>query len=311
MVPLLTKKWAYYNDNDPRVCAWVRELIKADLIAPGEVDERSITDVQPADLMGFRQVHMFCGIGGWSYALRLAGWSDERAVWTGSCPCQPWSTAGKGAGADDPRDLWYAWFRLIRKRRPAVVFGEQVASGAAWSWIDRVCHDMEHIHYAVGAIDLPAASIGAPHIRQRLWFVADANGDGRDWERVRLQQRQSREAGPETTRCRIDALADSSSQGLQVGQEPKDGRRDLLERRQGGQAPTAKRAETPWSGAVWERGADGMQRAVKPGLRVMAHGVPGRVGQIRGFGNAIVPAVAAEIIAAYMDITDRVGTERQ
>jgi len=129
---------AYYNENDPFAAAWLRELIKAGLIADGEVDERSIVDVSPDDLRGFVQCHFFAGIGGWSYALRLAGWPDDRAVWTGSCPCQPFSSAGKGDGADDSRHLWPAWFRLIAECRPVAVFGEQVASADGLGWLDRV-----------------------------------------------------------------------------------------------------------------------------------------------------------------------------
>jgi len=55
---------AYYNEFDPKAAEWLRELIRAGLIAPGEVDERSIEDVTPADLAGFRQCHFFAGIGG-------------------------------------------------------------------------------------------------------------------------------------------------------------------------------------------------------------------------------------------------------
>lgn len=89
---------AYYSDNDPKVCAWLRELIKRGLIADGDVDERSICDVKADDVRGYSQCHFFAGGGGWSLALRLAGWPDDRPVWTGSCPCQPWSNANVWQG---------------------------------------------------------------------------------------------------------------------------------------------------------------------------------------------------------------------
>ena len=63
----------YYNDADPVACSWLRELISAGRLPDGEVDGRSILDVEPTDLRGFSQCHFFAGIGGWPYALRLAG----------------------------------------------------------------------------------------------------------------------------------------------------------------------------------------------------------------------------------------------
>ena len=117
---------AYYNENDAKKAAWLQELIRAGVVADGEVDERSIQEVQPQDLRGFRQCHFFAGIGVWSYALRLAEWPDDRPVWTGSCPCPSFSAAGKGRGFNDPRHLWPDWYRLIRKCQPATIFGEQV-----------------------------------------------------------------------------------------------------------------------------------------------------------------------------------------
>ena len=166
---------AYYNENDPFAAQWLRELIKAGLIADGEVDERDIRDVQPADVRGFTQCHFFAGIGGWSAALRLAGWPDDRRVWTGSCPCQPWSVAGSGEGTNDPRHLWPAWFRLIELCRPSTIFGEQTASEDGRYWLDLVYVDLEARDYAIAAANLPAASQGAPHARARLWFVANTN----------------------------------------------------------------------------------------------------------------------------------------
>src|ERR1700722_6181574 len=166
---------AYYNEIDPKKAAWLRELISRGIIAPGDVDERSIADVRPADLAGYSQCHFFAGVGIWSYALRLAGWPDEREAWTGSCPCQPLSAAGKGEAFDDERHLWPVWFPLIEARRPVVCFGEQVASIDGLAWLDLVQSDLDDAGYTCGAVDLCAAGFGAPHRRQRLYWVADSN----------------------------------------------------------------------------------------------------------------------------------------
>ena len=164
---------AYYNEFDPYAAQWLRNLIAAGHIAPGDVDSRSIEDVKPSDLTGYAQCHFFAGIGVWSYALRRAGWSDSRPVWTGSCPCQPFSAAGKRNGFSDERHLWPAWFHLISQCQPPALFGEQVASKDGLSWLDVVLTDLEAAGYARGAVDLCAAGVGAPHIRQRLWLFAE------------------------------------------------------------------------------------------------------------------------------------------
>ena len=169
------QKWAYYNEIDPYAAEWLRSLIRSGHIADGIVDERSISDVRPDELQEFTQCHFFAGIGVWSYALRSAGWEDDRPVWTGSCPCQPFSNAGSRKGVDDKRHLWPHWFHLIEQCRPSTVFGEQVASKDGLGWIDLVQADMEGADYAIGSFDLCSASFGAPHIRQRLWFVADTD----------------------------------------------------------------------------------------------------------------------------------------
>ena len=169
------QKWAYYNEIDPYAAEWLRSLIRSGHIADGIVDERSISDVRPDELQEFTQCHFFAGIGVWSYALRSAGWEDDRPVWTGSCPCQPFSNAGSRKGVTDERHLWPHWFHLIEQCRPPTVFGEQVASKDGLGWIDLVQADMEGADYAIGAFDLCSAGFGAPHIRQRLWFVADTD----------------------------------------------------------------------------------------------------------------------------------------
>lgn len=163
---------AYYNEIDPYAAQWLRNLIAAGHILDGDVDERSITDVQPMDLKGYTQCHFFAGIAGWSYALQLAGWPDDRPVWTGSCPCQPFSVAGLQKGRDDDRHLWPHFFRLIRECRPETVMGEQVAGKAGYAWLDEVRSDLESEDYACDGVDIPACAVNAPHTRQRLYWAA-------------------------------------------------------------------------------------------------------------------------------------------
>src|SRR5580693_3622988 len=170
----------WYNEIDPYAAQWLRNLIQKQLIPPGTVDERPIQDVKPADLVLFTQCHFFAGIGGWPLALCLANFPADRTVWTGSCPCQPFSAAGKSIGFADERHLWPFWFHLVEQCEPPIILGEQVASKPGLAWFDLVQADLESADYAVGSADLCAAGVGAPHIRQRLWFVADACGE-RAW----------------------------------------------------------------------------------------------------------------------------------
>lgn len=332
---------AYYNEHDPFAAAWLRELITAGHIAAGDVDERSIIDVRPDDLRGYTQAHFFAGIGGWSYALRLAGWPDDRPVWTGSCPCQPFSSAGKQAGTDDPRHLWPAWFRLIRECRPHVVFGEQVEAAINHGWLDLVCDDLEREGYAVGAVGLPAASVGAPHIRQRLWFVADRAEQGREPGRASKEGNGRDSAREQSGRfCTAGELADGDRRRCEqqpqqygdtaqdsadwyprgphagrcgelgdVGHAEQSGLEGLAGDGDGSHEPGRKHtcaarpvAASGWSDLEWLACRDGKARPTEPGLFPLAHGIPARVGRLRGYGNAIVPPLAAEFIKAYREV---------
>ena len=215
---------AYYNEFEPYAAEWLRNLIKAGYIPDGEVDTRSIVDVSTDELRGFTQCHFFAGIGGWGYALRLARWPDDRPIWTGSCPCQPFSVAGKGAGTADPRHLWPHFHRLIAACRPPVVMGEQVAGKAGYGWFDGVRADLEGSGYSSRAADIPALAVNAPHIRQRLYWVALDVGDTdhKGLERRSGAQRDEQRAdGQVESRSVCGHMADPDKGGR--GRRPRDG----------------------------------------------------------------------------------------
>nr|WP_318385075.1 DNA cytosine methyltransferase [uncultured Enterobacter sp.] len=210
---------AYYNEIDPFAAQWLRNLIAGGHIAPGEVDERSIEDVSPDDLRGFTQCHFFAGIGVWSHSLRLAGWPDDKPVWTGSCPCQPFSAAGKGDGFADERHLWPHFFHLISERRPQHVFGEQVAAGNANVWFDLVQSDLEGMDYAFGLVPFASASIGAPHIRERAYWVAESVSEQRQELLSGLGESHRPERGWTTAKstglCSTGSMGNSNISGLE------------------------------------------------------------------------------------------------
>lgn len=249
---------AYYNDSDAYCAAWLRNLIAGGLIPQGDVDERSVTDVQAEEIRDYDQWHLFAGIAGWPSALRLAEWSDERPVLTASVPCQPFSAAGRRRGHDDDRNLWPHALRLIRELRPRTCLGEQVAAAIGYGWLDGICDDLEREGYAVAAADLPACSVGAPHIRQRLFWVAERDGNA-----GRLGHAE-REGNANARRRHI---------GEAPGQvETADGQREWL-RIDAGQPDDAAHR---WRDAVWLPCLDGKARRVpqsQPDFRCMAHGI--------------------------------------
>jgi DNA (cytosine-5)-methyltransferase 1 len=332
---------AYYNEIDPYAAQWLRNLIKEGLIADGEVDTRSIVDVRPSDLVGFTQCHFFAGLGGWGGALRLAGFPDGRPVWTGSCPCQPFSLAGAQKGFSDERHLWPVFRDLIRLGRPATVFGEQVAS--ATEWLGLVRGDLEAMGYAVGAIPCEAASAGADHLRDRYWFVGNAIGEGQlqqagperaergragdassslmaDADDAGSQGRQllperadQRPAGSDgvanadSAAIRVEPGRSSGPDGASAREHSDDSEVDLADANEFGEGEGRQQRGRQQRGLGgdqealdWVVGADGKARRVKPGIRLLAHGIPARVAKLRALGNAIDLRPAAAFIRASM-----------
>ena len=305
----------YYNEFDPGAAQWLRNLMDAGLIPHGVIDTRSITEVQPDDLQGFVQCHFFAGIGGWPYALRIAGWPDDKPVWTGSCPCQPFSNAGKGRGEDDERHLWPEFARLISECRPANVYGEQVASKAGRDWLAGVFADLEGMGYTVAGADLCAAGAGASHIRQRLFWLADSVRDG-------TQHPPGRGMGAEATADEADGSV--PGERLRTGVESTSG--GLADTDDTGPQGRIERRDGTGQRAAWPRGvaiecADGKVRRIPESVLQcmadgfsagvgglspregypLAQGVEGRVTALKGIGNAIDPRIASEFIAASME----------
>ncbi len=303
----------YYNEHDKNAAAWLRELIRAGEISDGVVDERDIQDVKPTELSGFNQCHFFAGIGGWSLALRLAGVPDDARIWSGSCPCQPFSLAGGGLGEADERHLWPDFRNLIGFCRPPIVIGEQVAKTPGFKWLAGIRTDLERAAYAVGAGDLCAAGLGAPHIRQRIFWMAHDT----------LQQSRGHETGPGAGRWRQPSgsgrMRDSESEGRH-GMESRNESEIRIRARAGRAGANSRLGKSNGEGFSWkpfgllgtsDKGywsdfailpcRDGKARRIESGTFPLAHGIPGRVGLLRGYGNAIVAPLAAKFIEAGLE----------
>lgn len=293
---------AYYNEWEPYPAQWLRNLIKGGLIADGEVDERSIKDVKADDLKNFTQCHFFAGIGGWSGALRLAGWPDERPVWTGSCPCQPFSVAGSHKGKEDDRHLWPQWMHHIRECNPSTIFGEQVTGAIAHGWFDDVVEGLEKEGYAVGAAVIPACGVGAPHRRERLWFVAHSGSAGR--RKRLLCQRENNEQPLKEGRSIISSQPSETPTSMAYAKSQR-----CRKKRPDSQRPTERPA---FGSDVSNTDRRSLERPsvsrsecdfweFEPSVGRVANGIPARAYKLRAYGNAIVPQVAQAFIEAFME----------
>ena len=328
----------YYNEFDKKKAHALKRLIVEGHITRGDIDDRPIQEVTADDVKGYTRSHFFAGIGLWELALQYAGWPADRPVWTGSCPCQPFSTAGEQKGKQDERHLWPEWLRLIRESRPATIFGEQVASSIAKGWLDDVYQGLESEGYAIGSAVLPACSVGAPHKRDRLWFVANSESQFSNGRLSRDSHEEPREEGGQrkvgaednspcnvaNSRCepegnKVDGLSAEWQHSSEAKQWTTEGNRltdssccdvadTKCERPQGyreyesehGTQGRQVQAGHHWESGVWIQCPDGKQRLVEPSIPLLANGYTARVPVLHSIGDGIVPQVAGEFIMASM-----------
>ena len=312
------------------MAAWLRELIKSGLIPQGVVDERSIVEVKAKEVKGFTQCHFFAGIGGWSLALQLAGIPSTEKIWTGSCPCQSFSSAGERRGAEDERHLWPHLFRLIRECKPVAVVGEQVDKAVRFGWLDGVQADVEAESYTFGAVVLGAHSVRSPHKRNRIWWVAESSKWRREAVRIQEGWRKGRQG--KANKHRDDkknaAIPVAAGNRMQArGSRPIEREERKPDRAINGgviagvsdaqgvgyaYAGTRQHQETDrdisrrrlelcrqWNEYTVIEFTDGTKRRSQPGVRCLAHGISNRVAKVHGLGNAICPQTAAAFLIAW------------
>ena len=215
-------------------------------------------------------------------------------VLSGGFPCQPFSAAGKRAGTSDDRYLWPEMFRIIREARPTYVVAENVRGLLSWNdglVLDTVCADLEGEGYEVLPVVLPAASVNAPHRRDRIWIVAtDSCGMGR--ERRRSEEAEGREGQ------RAGRQLDAEGQSSGADAPDSDGARERQNNGQG--EPRQHDQASP--GSYWQDFPTVSPLCCRDdGLSQRLDGITfpkWRRESIKAYGNAIVPQVAYQIFKA-------------
>lgn len=195
-------------------------------------------------------------------------WRGRIDVLTGGFPCQPYSVAGKRLGKEDERHLWPEMLRAIREIQPRWVVGENVSGIINWNGglvFEEVQTDLEAQGYEVQAFILPAAGIGAPHRRDRVWFVAfkNTNKDGRgsdEWkEKSNFGQFRNIGAGNNERICSNDEQTWTTTNAGLFGQAERQkqpmGIEQLCEKRNVTNAPS-KGSKKREQNRRWENTAE-------------------------------------------------------
>ena len=284
----------FYNEINPYRARVLRARMAEGRLPKGVVDERSISDIPDADFLGFDQVHLFAGIGGFPLGLRLAGIPESGvSIVTGGFPCQDISDAGKRAGITGARSgLWREMARCIRVVRPQVALVENVAA-LLHRGMGKVLGDLARIGYDAQWVRVSAADTGAPHLRQRIWIAAYPARDLR---------RASGSDGSAPSDGSGAPVADTAQRGCAMRGEPS-GRGGFAER---GSETVADANKTGFPDAQGRAESTECHRlraisdpgwwAVEPNVGRVADGVPDRVDRLAALGDAIVPQACSEAI---------------
>jgi DNA (cytosine-5)-methyltransferase 1 len=238
-------------------------------------------------------------------------WNRRIDILTGGFPCQPYSNAGKRLGTDDERHLWPEMLRAIREIQPRWVVGENVFGLVNWNdgmVFDEVQTDLESEGYEVQPYVLPAAGVGAPHKRDRVWFVAYSNG-AKSKNDVRANNETKRtvrwgKKGNVFGELPCDGVApDTDNIGVQRGMHVDGRQREVS-------AQKASSQQAPPCGNSWKNFPT--QPPICGGYDGLPTGLDGitfpkwRVESIKGYGNAIVPQVAYQIFRAIQEYEARI-----
>jgi len=234
-------------------------------------------------------------------------------ILTGGFPCQPYSAAGKRLGKEDDRHLWPQMLRTIREVQPRWVVGENVRGLVNWNGglvFDEVQADLETEGYEVQPFLLPAAAVGAPHRRDRIWFVAYRKDGGLQRE---TKQEQENGAGKrefyEYRQGRSEMGGEYS--GLSNARPTPD--TDIDKRCERRMHQTKREATERYSGTFNSRNGRGAWEnfPTQPPVRSRNDGISSRLGgitfpkwrneSIKAGGNAIVPQVALQIFKAIQE----------
>ena len=251
---------------------------------------------------GLSRPAMFCDIEPWSRKVLAKHWPDvpieedvkvlanepekipaggRDTILTAGYPCQPFSQAGKRLGAEDDRHIWPHIREIVAQKRPAWCVFENVYGHVSMG-LDQVLSDLETDGYATRAFIVPACGVDAPHRRDRVWIigrnVGDTEGIGRNgWAETAGRTGQTHKQDEP----RPEIRGEFGGSGEDVADTD------------------SARCEEQWWGepaqSQYEAAKRGDWWLSEPPVGRLAHGIPNRVDQLKGLGNAILPQIAMQI----------------